>query len=237
MTTNNRNHKKRQRYGDPELVKTVHWRRIKNTAYTIMDMAGIDESAYNFDNICCYTCTGIDLQGYNVTYSNGKNKSCWVDDNAYTVFEIPAKSNIGEPFEGWFFVLAQNTSFDYWVASAMRYDLRVSASKRLNKVVDDVMFRPIGQFTVAPKYEGATSSMNVIAKTNGTNCVFDTTSPKMRDFDHQGGRKRAYKTSENAILAKLKGAEYSQGHTVGGAQVKKFNKNSNHRKPRGGTRK
>jgi hypothetical protein len=237
MTTNNRNNKKRN-FGDPSLTRTVHWRRVKNTAYTILDMAGIDQSAYNFDNICCYTCTGVDLQGNNVTYTAGKNKSCWVSDNAYTVFEVPAKSNTSpNPYEGWFFVLAQNTSFDYWIAGAMKYDLNVSQSKRYNKVVDNVTFKPLGQFTVSPEYTGATSAMRVTCKVSGKDCVFDTTLPEMRDFDHQGGRKRAYKTTENEILARLSGANYSQGHTVGGAEVKKYKKKSNKGKPRSGTRK
>jgi hypothetical protein len=45
-------------------------------------------SGYWNNNPPCYNCAGRDLRGNNVTYKADKNRSCWVDDNSYTVVRL-----------------------------------------------------------------------------------------------------------------------------------------------------
>lgn len=224
MTANNMNRRQNSKHGDPELAKTVHWRRVKNIAYSVLDIAEVDPSVYDLNNICCYNCYGADLQGKNVDYiPNGKQNSCWVDDNAYTVFEIPTKDSHNLP-EGNFLVLAQNTSFDYWIAAGMFYSINNKESLRYNKLMDTVRFYPWGQFTATPKYGGNNASMVVTCKASSSELKFDMRSPRFDDFDHQGCRKKAYHTSEGGIMTRLRnGQSYTQKHTAGGSRVKKYN--------------
>ena len=52
----------------------VHWRRIKNIFNSLVEVENVNQNQYNFSNICCYACMGIELQGINVKYkTTGRN--------------------------------------------------------------------------------------------------------------------------------------------------------------------
>ena len=58
-----------------KIHKRVHWRRIKNLINGLSYIEEVDKSRYNFSNICCYECMGIELQGKNVRFiTNTRNE-------------------------------------------------------------------------------------------------------------------------------------------------------------------
>ena len=97
------------------LHKRTHWRNLKSAVSKIAKNEKIDISSYDTSNITCYSCSGDELKGTNVTFSANERRSCWVSSNDYEMFEIPSKSNSEKdmPFVGNFLFLSHNVTYDY----------------------------------------------------------------------------------------------------------------------------
>lgn len=55
------------------LHNKVHWRRIRNIYSALSNLESVNMNNYNFNSICCYQCTGVELHGKNVKFqTNGR---------------------------------------------------------------------------------------------------------------------------------------------------------------------
>lgn len=128
------------------LHKTVNWKNLKDVIKEtvafinrkIYNKEQIDLNDFDLNNIACYRCEGIDLQGKNVVLSGFKGRSCFVDDNSYEVFEIPfIKNNDNKET---FLMFAKNTSFEgQWIVCLMF----IFNTVKNNKYYRRVQFIPI----------------------------------------------------------------------------------------------
>lgn len=206
-----------EKNNDP-LYKTVHWRYFSNTAKYLCKYEGGSVTDYDFKNICCYTCLGCELQGSNVSYATNNNYSCWVDDNHYDYFEVPAVKNT-KNYEGEYLFLAHNTDFDYWLFGDMEYTINQKSTKKAGYVVDNIVYNPCGKYdiTITDK------ATNPIKTEKGRNCTFGGKSTKGK-FDQMGTRKKAYHTSSGEIVAKSEGKTHNSSGLEGGETVKIYKK-------------
>lgn len=173
----------------------VHWRRIKNLLNGLSSVENVDVNRYNFSNICCYKCTGIELQGKNVKYKTRGNNSCWVDDNSYEVFEVPHVTNKYRGY-GSFIFLAHNTSFDYWVFGEMTYQLDYSKTQGSTSTHDNVYYIPYGIYTIGDENAPTTIKKTVFGK----NATYGGKGSKLVMFDSCGNRMKAHRGMESRTV-------------------------------------
>lgn len=207
-----------------ELKDSVHWRRFKELATSFYTLERVDKSEYNFNNICCYTCIGDELQGDNVNYSVSDGYSCFVYDNRYDFFEIPKYSN-QKPYAGEYMFIAHNTDFDYWVFGEMKYTIRdnFESTVRLN---DRATFVPYGKYNVI--VDGRRHS---ITKTEyGKNVNYGGNQKRNQRFDKLGNRLRAYGTSIQKLLNKRHNTKGIKGGDAVKIYKKRSKRNSNTKK-------
>lgn len=127
------------------LHKRTHWQTFRSAISEMCVYEKIDISVYDVTNVTCYTCTGNELKGKNVTFTTAENRSCWVSNNNYEMYEIPAKNNSGKyPFIGKFLFLSHNVNFDYWIFGDMKAELISEHSD----VLENYKINPFGRYTI-----------------------------------------------------------------------------------------
>lgn len=184
----------------PDLSSRVHWRRIKSILRFLSRVESVEMSKYDFNNIRCYECTGIELQGKNVKFITNGNNACFVDDNKYQMFEVSQKNNHHKSFGGYLF-LAYNVSFDYWVMGELHIGLNVDKSKNVASTYENIIFKPYGAYVIGDEIEVKSIKKTIIGKS----LTYGGKNSKNVLFDSVGNRRKAYKTNEKQIVSKLRG--------------------------------
>lgn len=207
------------------LQNTVHWRGMKNLFYTLCTYEHIDPNGYNFNNICCYSCVGEELQGTNVKYpSIHHGNSCFVYDNEYDMFEVPAKSydvSINKfSYTGDYLFLAHDKSFDYWLFGKMSYEVDLDSTATQQALIDQASFAAYGQYKVTFT---DIHDFSFVKETAGPDCNFGGSKFKGK-FDKMGSRKKAYHTSTGQVVAGASGKNHNINGLKGGNKVRVYKK-------------
>ena len=77
-----------------DLHQTVHWRKLKAMMKQLLwfsNNSGVLKY-YDLNKIACYRTIGKEMNGMNVETTN-ERYSCFIDTNAYDIFEVPCKTN------------------------------------------------------------------------------------------------------------------------------------------------
>jgi len=222
---------------DTPLHKRTHFRRIREIITELSNYEGFNINSYDLFHIKAYETVGQNLKGKNVKYNIDNGYSCWVGDNRYEVFEVPAKSNRENSPYGEFIYLAYNKSFQYYLFGKMQVELDVSTSKSNRFVNEDVYFRNYGKYSIV---FGTRANDNSINK-DEYGSKFDPGSHSSEhnfDFDTYNSRKIAYKTNKYKILESIGVRGLDSGKIVGSDVVKVYNKDKkpfNSNKPKTGS--
>lgn len=102
--------------------------------------------------------------------------SCWVSNNTYTVYEIPAKHSSNTKSRAVF--LAKNNSFKYYLFGTM------SIQKQGNREI--IRFRPYGQYSI--KFRKG--KLRIKKKLPGRKCTFGADEGKDHKFKIKNKEKR-----------------------------------------------
>ena len=103
-----------------DLHQTVHWRKLKAMIKQLLwfsNNSGVLKY-YDLNKIACYRTIGKEMNGMNVETTN-EGHSCFIDTNAYDIFEVPCKNNKSQSLDGKFLVFAYNVDFNYWMVLSM----------------------------------------------------------------------------------------------------------------------
>ena len=176
------------------LHKRTHWRNLRDAITDIAVYEKVNPAFYDFTNGVCYTCSGDELKGSNVTFTTSDTRSIWVGDNDYEMYEFPKKSNSSHgdsSFLGDFVFLSHDTDYDYWVFGTMRasqsnYDFSHSLNYTANTTQYTV--NPLGTYTILYG-----KGENIIKKEcNGYDSMYGELAGRYKIFDSFGARKKAY---------------------------------------------
>lgn len=173
------------------LHRRTHWRNLREIITEIAVYEGINISAYDFDNGVCYECSGDELKGKNVTFATSENRSCWIGDNDYEMYEFPKLGNAQRPGFGSFIYLSHDTDYDYWtfgILQAMKSKRKYNADKVINTSSAQYCINPLGTYTVT--YGHGDNSVKKIF--DGYDSMFGLDVGRYDLFDQFGTRRRAY---------------------------------------------
>lgn len=183
------------------LAQRTHWKKFRELLESLSRIENVHLSDYNSKDICCYTCLGDELLGVNVKFQTNGGMSCWVDDNTYDVYEIPAYSNTSKMC-GEFLYLAHNVSFDYWLFGEMTYRINRGKTAANKTLYETAYYIPYGAYTLYDENNITTIKKTVTGKhlTYGGYVGRNNYS-----FDHLGRRKAAYNTSHKKEVNSITG--------------------------------
>lgn len=209
------------------LHKTTHFRRLREAIVALCKKCNIDSSKYNLGRITCYRATGRDLNGKNtITRGTDRNRSCFVEDNSYEIYECPSTTN-KEKAIGEFLMIAHNTDFDYWIVTIFKYKIAIKGNKSYVNV------------SYSPKYCGYVmfneNNINIQKYTKvvyGIDHWLDLGINKgiaeNRYFDETSVRENAYQFSVQAYTIKN---TKNKNHLLNTDKVvRKYNKNNNRKR-------
>lgn len=121
------------------LHETVHYRRLRETITLIAKKYNVDLSKYNLNKIRCYRTNGNDLIGSNCKFVGiSPNRSCFVDDNYYEIYECPCTTN-KHAFVGKYLLFVKNVSYNYYLLVEMNYSISAANGKARTNIV----YKPI----------------------------------------------------------------------------------------------
>lgn len=201
--------------GSTPLHKTVHWRKMRNLLRILCEYENINYSLYDFESINCRRTYGDLLKGSNITCDiHDKNRSYFVNDNTYDVFEIPKRGKKGQ-FYGSFLVLIHNTSYDYWLFGKMVCSLNRNESIRLKTVKDRYFYDILGHYSVC-----FGEDVSFTKTKRGNRIDFGVASSV---FNNGFDRKKAYHTNDSEILNKI-GFKNNPNNLVDNKSVKIYKK-------------
>ncbi len=182
------------------LHKRTHFRRMREIITEIAKYEGFNPNDYDLFNMSVYETVGENLKGKNVSYNIQGDYSCWVKDNKYDMFEVPATWNKkGSPY-GEFLYLAFNKSFDYYLFGKLDITLDTNASIRERRIVENVYYKSYGKFDIT--FEQNDNHINKVEYGS----KFDpgvTSSEHNFDFDSYNSRKKAFRTDKYKILSAI----------------------------------
>lgn len=122
---------------------------------------------------------------FHSTVKNGR--SCFVSNNTYDVYEAP-KIGQRQDITGEFFVLAHNSSYDYWIAAIM--------TDKLKGQSEQIHYEVLGKYTISSDGEKTILSKEL----NGKEINYgDNTLSKF--FDQFNIRRKAYGKTRADIIA------------------------------------
>ena len=203
---------------DIPLHKRTHFRRIREVIKELGEYEGYDMNYYDLMNIRAYDTIGESLKGRNVSHNIKNNRSCWVADNQYDIFEVPNKRNKeGSPY-GNFLYLAFNKSFQYFIFGEVNVSLDIEKSKHEKRIIENVQFKNSGKYDIT--FEQGSSENHIHkAETGKTFDPGEASNTFNYDFDKYNSRKIAYKTDKYKILSSIGIKTLDPGKIVGDNQV------------------
>lgn len=207
---------------DTPLHKRAHFRRTREVITEIAKYEGINIQDYDLFAIRAYDTHGENLKGINVSYNTEGNYSCWVLDNRYDMFEVPAKTNEkGSPY-GEFLFFSFNQNFQYFQFGTMSVKLNIPETKRTRFITEKILYRPFGKYMIT--FEGA---INHITKVE---YGFKFT-PGVRSDEHNfaydsynSRKKNGYQKTQYDILASVGIMEINPEKLVGKTEVPIYKK-------------
>jgi len=209
----------------------VHYRRTKEIITAVGNYEGIKLDAFDLNHITCYATLGDNLKGNTVSYSNSStHESCWVSDNQYEIFEVPAKNNFNKyNFCGSFLFLAHDIDYDYWLFGTLKDTINYSETKKKKDLVENVSYYVYGKYQISI---GQNSSSHIInKKLSGKLVNYGATYCEDPMFDNFGTRKLAFsKKSNSQVLSEIIGNQGSNKNIVDSTAVKKYTKNHKRKK-------
>jgi len=183
------------------LKDRAHFRRIREVISEIAKCENINILNYDLCDIQAYDTMGENLKGKNVSYNTEGNYSCWVGNNNYEMFEVPAKGNRKKSPYGDFLFLAINKNYDYYLFGSMVVALDEYQSTMLHSVIETVCYKPYGKYSIV-----FTDSENYIVQQEyGYKFIPGVRSDEHNfSYDSYNTRKKyGYNTSEHEILESL----------------------------------
>lgn len=160
------------------------------------------------------------MQGGNAIFKTYGGASCFVSNNYYEIYEVPARSNhYKSNLEGKFLLFAKNTDFNYWLVADMFYSINYKSTNKNYYLADSVKINPKGYYTIS-----SNKNQHLVNKTNsGKKCNYGYKNAKGR-FDQTGARKKAYGTNFALLTAQISGfSNHSVNQVSDGKPVKKYN--------------
>lgn len=159
--------------------KGINWAFVKKLATAFSEIESVNLNKYNKNRICSYECYGNELQGKNIKFITEKGKAPFIDDNSYTVYEFPLKSNTGNPV-GKYFGMYYNESFDYWLIGFLTAEEDVYDK--------NYIFKPLGMYRVKETY----NKFNIEKFVRGYACTYGGKNSSLHTFDQFNSRYFAY---------------------------------------------
>lgn len=173
------------------LHRRTHWRNLREIITEIAVYEGINISAYDFDNGVCYECSGDELKGKNVTFATSEDRSCWISDNDYEIYEFPKLGNAQGSSLGRFLYISHDTDYDYWtfgILQAAKSKRQYCADKAINTSSAQYYINPLGTYTVT--YGHGDNRVKKIF--DGYDSMLGFNAGRYGLFDQFGTRKCAY---------------------------------------------
>lgn len=197
---------------DP-LYKTVHWRKLRDIVSEVSSYEYINQASYNVNNIRCYHITGDELKGKNVRYNLPDNYSCWVSNNHYEMYEIPALSNAKNSLDGNYLFLTHDLDFNYWIFGKMN----TYTSSNDSKV--GVFYDVYGEYKISDNNK----QLKVVKTVNGPDIRDGRSRSQGSYFDDLESRRKAYNSSSESLVARVcNNKHYSAGGDDEYHQNKKY---------------
>ena len=184
--------------GKAPLHKRVHWRTIRTIIRKLSKHEKINYNDYDLENINCRETLGTVLHGKNVKYDISEcDRSYFVTNNTYNVFEIPSlKNKKGSPY-GKFLILCENVNFGYWMFGTMTCELDVKESIRTRIVRDSYSYDILGHYSIVD----SDRSIHFSKYATGDNISIG--SAENNKYYNGFDRKKAYKTNDSKILMSI----------------------------------
>jgi hypothetical protein len=212
----------------PPLKDRAHFRKIREVITEIAKYEKINIQEYDFLSIRAYETYGENLKGKNVSYNTDGNYSCWVLDNNYNFFEVPAKTNEkGSPY-GEFLFFAHNIVHDYYQLGTMKVSLDKNKTIKTKFVTEKIHFKPCGKYIIT--FQGAINHINKVeyghkftpgVKSNEHNFAFDS---------YNSRKKNAYGKTNQNILESLGINGINPEKLISKDKVKVYNKKPGNKK-------
>lgn len=200
----------------------THWRTIRSVMNEIGKYENIIVSNYNLNDITCYECFGDTFKGNYVTYLSDADKSGWVSDNRYDVFEAPYHQNPKNEyaFTGDFLYLAHNLDFDYWIFGKSKDEVVYTTSP--SKYSEIFTYSLIGRYEIT---FGNKPTNNYIKKVSNKHTLsLGNKTGSFKNFDELCTRKCAFeRKSKDEVIKDLQKSR-SKIEAVGSEPVKIYKK-------------